>query len=442
MPQSRPHSAKRPRATAASDCRSIVPQRLPAITLSVTVTRCKMMRVRMTQRAVGQGGLFSGALSAGGKPLRWLYDCGSNQPDALLREIAAVAQDGDIDLLFVSHLDSDHAGGIDRLLSQVAVREVVLPYLDEATLIAIIARDVARGALSGAFVEAASDLAGWFGSRGVETVTFVGGRDDDAPPGDGPDLPGRPGDGGEGDVTSRWTREPDAVPDTAMRRSGRRAKLRRAQPDAALLLFVPGVLLNWALVPYAHVPPARLMKAFDAALKREFGPLSKKAIVRRAKESSVRERLRECYDALWIDHNLVSMALYAGPLEKARAEVWAGPDRRHFSHWRGDGGGWLLTGDAHLDRRRRRERFLEFYRRFAPLVNVLMLPHHGSIHNHSDIVLDAMPDLFIGYAAAGPNDYGHPHRGVRDAVEGQGGASFHQVSHRPKTRLLMDVKLS
>lgn len=128
------------------------------------------MRVKMTQPAVGQGGLFTGELSAGAKPLRWVYDCGSNQPDALLREIAAVAQGGDIDLLFVSHLDSDHAGGIDRLLSQVAVREVVLPYLDETTLNAIIARDAARGALSGAFVEAASDLAGWFGSRGVETI--------------------------------------------------------------------------------------------------------------------------------------------------------------------------------------------------------------------------------------------------------------------------------
>lgn len=400
------------------------------------------MRVKMTQRAVGQGGLFSGELSAGAKPLRWVYDCGSNQPDALQREIAAVSQGGDIDLLFLSHFDSDHAGGVDRLLSQAVVREVVLPYLDEATLIITIARDVARGALTGAFVDAASDLAEWFGSRGVERITFVGGRDDEAPSGDGPDLPADPGDGGDGDVTPKWTRAPVEMPDPVTRQAGRRARQRNVPPDAALLLSVPGALLNWILAPYAHQPPARLMKAFDAALKRAFGPLSRKAILRRAKEPDARERLRECYDALWLDDNLISMALYAGPLKEVGAEVRIGPDRSHFSHWQNGGGGWILTGDAHLDRRRRRERFLQFYRRFAPLVNVLMLPHHGSIHNHSDLVLYAMPNLAVGYAAAGPNGYGHPHPSVRDAVEGLGRSAFLQVSHKPKTRLVMDVSLS
>lgn len=101
----------------------------------------------------------------------------------------------------------------------------------------------------------------------------------------------------------------------------------------------------------------------------------------------------------------------------------------------------MLTGDAHLDRQGRRRRFLGFYRRFTPLVNALMLPHHGSIHNHSDLVLGAMPALHVGYAAAGPNDYGHPHPSVRDAVEGHGRADFHRVSHKPRTRLVMDVKL-
>lgn len=112
------------------------------------------------------------------KPLRWVYDCGSNQADALQREIGSIARGGEIDLLFLSHLDSDHVNGVDLLLSQVKVHEVVLPYLDEETLVAIIARDAARGALTGVFVEAVSDLAGWFGSRGVETVTFVEGSDE------------------------------------------------------------------------------------------------------------------------------------------------------------------------------------------------------------------------------------------------------------------------
>jgi len=131
------------------------------------------MQVKMIQHAVGQGGLFSGELNAGQGLLRWIYDCGSNQRDALLREIKTVAESGEIDLLFLSHLDSDHICGVDQLLAQVEVREVVLPYLNERTLLATIARDASRSSLNGTMVEAASDLAGWFGSRGVETITFV-----------------------------------------------------------------------------------------------------------------------------------------------------------------------------------------------------------------------------------------------------------------------------
>jgi hypothetical protein len=51
----------------------------------------RLMRVKMVQHAVGQGGLFCGNLAAGDKPLRWVIDCGSNQPVALTREIISVA---------------------------------------------------------------------------------------------------------------------------------------------------------------------------------------------------------------------------------------------------------------------------------------------------------------------------------------------------------------
>lgn len=103
------------------------------------------MRIEMVQHAVGQGGLFSGSLSAGTKPLRWVYDCGSNQRETLTREIGKIASGGEIDVLFLSHLDSDHVGGVDQLLAQVNVREVVLPYLNDTILLSIIGRDCARG---------------------------------------------------------------------------------------------------------------------------------------------------------------------------------------------------------------------------------------------------------------------------------------------------------
>jgi beta-lactamase superfamily II metal-dependent hydrolase len=66
----------------------------------------------------------------------------------------------------------------------------------------------------------------------------------------------------------------------------------------------------------------------------------------------------------------------------------------------------------------------------------------GSIHNHSDLVLDAMPRLRVGYAASGPNSYGHPHRDVRDAVRAQRWANFRRVTQKHRTQITVGVELS
>jgi len=403
------------------------------------------MQLRIVQHAVGQGGLHCGELTLGQKPLRWVYDCGSNQADALKREIASIARGGDIDLLFLSHLDSDHVNGIDLLLSQVRVREVVLPYLDEETIVVTIARDAARGTLTGVLVEAVSDLAGWFGSRGVETVTFVDDSDDEG--GDGPDVPDAPDGGGDGDCIAKWTRDTVPLPEfgSDSQISEDTAQMRRVPPGAALLATIPGALLNWTLVPYVHKPPAALMKAFNDALDAEFGKgASKQAISQSAKDPAQRKRLRNCYDALWADHNLISMTLYSGPIQPKGMEiaVHIGPGHPYrTTHYEYSSiGGWMLTGDAHLDCLRRRQHFLKFYRHFSKLISIFMLPHHGSIHNHSDELLIAMSELRVGFAAAGPNSYGHPHDEVRDAVQAHHYAVFHQVDHRKFNQIVMKVR--
>lgn len=404
----------------------------------------------MIQHPVGQGGLFRGELTLGSKPLRWVYDCGSNQTDALARETTSVAADGDIDLLFLSHLDSDHVCGVDLLLSKVNVREVVLPYLSEITLIAIMARDISRGALTGTFIEAVNDLAGWFGSRGVDTVTFVRGRREDDEGEGGPRLPGEPsGEGGrEGDVSAKWTTPPTTTPSelgqteqVQMPRQGR-ARVQTVDYDAALQIHALGAVLNWVLIPHVYEPPAERLQAFENALIAVFGtPLNKRSIARASKEPQARQVLRKCYDALWGDHNLVSMTLYCGP--------WHSPDIGDLFVSAGLGGsfsgtgqpyGWMLTGDAHLERQRRRECFLGCYEDYLQYVNVLMLPHHGARNNHSNAVLASTPNLLIGYAAAGPNSYVHPHPDVVSIVGKHARLGFHQVSDDAYRMLLVHFR--
>ena len=336
--------------------------------------------------------------------------------------------------------------GVDQLLSRVKVREVVLPYLNETALIATLVQEAGRDTLSGVFVEAVSDLAGWFGSRGVEAITFVDGNDDEGV--DGPIVPRDPEGGGEGDCHSKWTT--DARPIGALIADSHQgqgvARMQRVAPGAAHIVYSDTTVLNWTLIPYVHQPSAKLMQAFNDALDAEFQAIDKKAITRTAKDPAVRAKLRNCYDALWSDHNLVSMTLYAGPIQQQAlgVQLWARP---HYSdgYWHpraaSEAGGWMLTGDAHLDGLRRRQRFLKFYDTYLPLINVLMLPHHGSIHNHSDEVLDAMPELWIGFAAAGPNSYGHPHDDVRDAVQAHRRAVFHRVREKQSSQIVMEITM-
>ncbi len=101
----------------------------------------------------------------------------------------------------------------------------------------------------------------------------------------------------------------------------------------------------------------------------------------------------------------------------------------------------MLAGDAHFYGLRRRQRLLKFYAAYLSLINVLMLPHHGSIHNHSDEVLNAMPELWIGFAAAGSNSYGHPHDDVRDAVHAHRRAVFHRVREKQSSQIVMEITM-
>lgn len=398
------------------------------------------MHVTMTQHPVGQGGLFSGTLSLEPLALRWAYDCGSNQRTPLTREIGEVAAAGPLDLLFLSHLDSDHINGVDQLLAQTTPREVVLPYINEAILLATIARDASRGTLTGTFIEAASNLSAWFGSRGVETVTIVDGFDDDDGT-DGPILPGGPEGEGGGEIRAKWTgtilgfQVFDAG--AAAARSG--AVMYKVDPGSSLLVATSRGTLNWVLIPYVHKPSKRLMNAFEAELRVKFGPHhDKREILDEVKKPNALTKLRDCYDALWLDHNLISMTLYSGPWKSLSAPtiLRRGPRRRY---WLPEAYGWMLTGDAHLDRKGRRQKFIEFYQQFTRMIGVLMMPHHGSIQNHSDLLLSAMSELRIGYAAVGPNNYGHPHPYVRNAVNAGSYDGFHRVDTRRSSLLQMEI---
>lgn len=369
---------------------------------------------------------MSGLLEIPGGRFHWVYDCGSNQKDALTREIVKVAAYGEIDCLLLSHLDSDHVNGIDQLLGNVRVREVVLPYLNNVDRFLLAARDAASGALSGTSVAMLADIPGWFGARGVERVTFIEPRsDDDDGEGPGPDLPDGGLDGAiEGAIQAKWSRAAKGEVRTPgiAQASGPYVQLLQTQ---ATMQFLPsyGPRLDWVLAPYAHRPSLKQMKAFEDALLAAFGRngLEDNFWLAVLGDATKRKKLRDCYDVIWSDHNLVSMALYAGPVQAAS---WSGHHVSGSHQWFPSqfcgAVGWLGTGDMHLDVKVRRKRFVTHFDALLPRVNVFGLPHHGSWLNYDHALPNVMPNACQFVAAAGPNSYDHPSALVKRSVRAAG----------------------
>lgn len=402
-----------------------------------------MVEAILTQHPVGQGGMMSGLLTIPGGRLHWVYDCGSNQKDALAREIANIVAVGDVDCLFLSHLDSDHVNGIDQLLASVSVQEVVLPYLNNVDRFLLAARDAKNGTLTGTTLAMLADIPAWFGERGVERVTFVDPHEDgDGGEGPGPDLPEGGGDidgGREGQIRAKWSRSGDDLNQGTKHPTRSRGPIAQRMDMRATMALLPsyGPPLDWVLAPFAHRPSDDKFADFKAALLNAFGrdALNDGFWLSALTDLDKRKKLRDCYDVIWSDHNLVSMALYTGPI---RADGWVEHQILH-SRARFHGAyfsevGWLGTGDMHLDVKVRRTSFLRHYDRLLPRVNVFGLPHHGSYLNFDSSLPSVVPSASQFVAASGPNSYDHPSKLVKRAVR-YSGRKFVHVNHHTDKKL-------
>ena len=382
------------------------------------------LNVRIRQAPVGQGGLCWGKLSSPAHTITWVYDCGSNQNEPLIAEIQTIPRT--IDLLFISHLDDDHISGLDTLLTNRNVKEIVLPYLTDEVRVLIAARAVSRGRVTGALVDLLLDPVAWFAERGVQSVVTVGWPDED---GEGPtfELPREPVPPGDGPLRLKWGRPTQSTP-----------KVHGAQKtpaDVPLLIAADGPggggCIDYVFIPHVHPPKLRLLKAFASELRKCFPLKTLEQIVNAARNEAGRALLRQCYEQIWADHNLISMSLYAGPTGQGSGWNTDLPEEWPHFTWQ-DKAGWISTGDASFSAEVRRRLFARAFSAVCDQVSVLVAPHHGSALSWHPGVLAPLTNLKVGLAAAGPNGYGHPHSGVRDDFL-RTGRDFQQVSEKPST---------
>ncbi len=380
------------------------------------------IKANIGQRPVGQGGLCRGSLKAfaangQSEVFRWIYDCGSNQIDALKREIFALNGKRQ-DFLFLSHLDADHINGVDALLANCKEpREVVLPYLNDDQRLWVLGESASAGTATGSFLDFLGDTTAWFQKRGVARVTHVRSPDEDGQV-DGTSRRADPSPE-PGEFTAKWTVAPKPLPEVPT--------VMGVDNGAAIVLTGHAEVADWTFLPYTQVPPREKVRAFKDRLAAIFPGKPVGKIIDEARTASGRKALRDAYDALYSHHNNVSMSLYMGPLQsglhKWRNEVF-------FTDWDwmrvGTGSvGWLVTGDADLKSVGRRNAFLRFYADYLPNVDVFGLPHHGAATSFHPPLLNEMKAVRFVFAAAGPNRWGHPHAEVTDAVATDGSRFIH-----------------
>lgn len=422
-----------------------------------------MLEVKRVQRAVGQGGFHTGQVEFGGEVFRYVFDCGSMQAAARERELRSFAEelgDAPLDLLVLSHLDTDHVNGVEMLLASRNANAVLIPYLHPFERLALIAEACVEGSLTEAHLDLLADPVRWFQQRGTGRVIQVLPSGPDTPPVDGPAVLDGPPPQLRNEKTARFLLHGSHPPDERERTMypglGKHGEPEVLSPGGALGLAV-GMTQSvvWMFVPYTHPELERLVEFVKRACKvlgvRPSGlrmPGSFFARVQNVlRDKTLRSELAKTYGALRADRNLSSMSMYAGP-------AWSiGTTRVHYEARHGDeflGGpwhwstrigharlGWLSTGDAVLTSGTRAAAFGRFYSQLFPHVVTFVIPHHGSKHNFKGSLFATALQSVIWVAAHGRNHHGHPHMPLLHALSRQGVAV--QVQTRRSSELLEEA---
>ncbi|WP_417384183.1 MBL fold metallo-hydrolase [Gimesia sp.] len=414
--------------------------------------------------SIGQGAFFSGSVRVEHERFRYIYDCGSNDPQPLRYEIARYLEseqnENALDALFVSHFHKDHVQGLNQLLAGMQVESVIIPYLSPFERILLITEKAVENCLNYDEIQFISDPVEWLASRGVNRVIFVTtGGDESPPPADGMRTANDPQDK-RGIRFSLKDIEEIETPVPAG--NGRTQPVVYFLPHTTPLNLINtnSRMMNWEFLTFIHPDLERIEKFKDALIQvfPQFEYQDGRSISIRLdlllpvlRNNIERGKLAGVYRNAFENLNYTTLCLYSGPAFNEATECchlnilnkYAVARRSsvnpqsfhglgHLGEYHHGRVGWIATGDAPLAVAIRREEFLNHYKDRFPFCSTMTTPHHGSKHNFDTSLCERGIAYFVATAREG-NQH-HPDPGVRRSVQ-QSGALFFLVTEEPLTEL-------
>lgn len=416
------------------------------------------MDVRIRFHGVGQGLFSSGSIcplpKSGGSAFNWVYDCGTDSAqhylDSSLSDLdhsirTPEGQRPYLDLVTISHFDSDHISGLVKLLERFDVGDLLLPYVPlwQRLVIGFHAHRAHSSRLTRFLVNPVAFIAAVPEAK-VKRILFVSGSpsiDESPPERDGPprrplqlpvvnDRDADPQDSGSIPVKVE-TEDLSGLSDVDDKRFDFQNMARAAgkRTDVAFITYGRGIVIAgcWEFLPYndAQLAPmaSRIFRDRVSHIRDKLLGSVKAITTRALKELKDLYAKEFNFKGQKENQNLISLFLYGGPIGSKLGKMWVRgsevdrplPPRRLWcvpiSICKG---GVLYTGDGYLNTPLRFDSMKAFLgaHRVSGL-SLLQVMHHGAKANwHAGLAYKIQPMFSVFSSNPDHQGYRHPHTEV------------------------------
>jgi hypothetical protein len=374
---------------------------------------------------VGQGLFSGGVLSLTSPPnersvprFRWVYDCGTTSSQLFVRNavgnLKANMGSERLDLIVISHFDTDHISGLVQLLNKVGTKTLMLPWASLAhRLIIAFEQSISPSDPEFGFYV---DPVGYLkdaAPEGFHEIVFVGFGDEGGP--EDPEDDGRPFDFDP----DRGLKLKYEVDENEAQLAEVLFETNDANRSTNVSVLKSGSAVSivglWEFVPYNDpLTRPKSLEAFQRAV--DYFKNMLLSADNDHKERALLELKNVYLDAFPKSQlNNLSLFLYGSPVGKWETiDGWYGHFQFHH-HWRHDLSQYkasiIYTGDGNLSSAGRWDNlnsYLGSKRSYQPLI--FQVPHHGSKKNWHDGLADILqPACSIFSSDPTHRGFGHPH---------------------------------